>query len=202
MVAHARARSPSEPHRVSLEAREGMCDAAHRKQEFPMPNRLDSMMSKGAGKVKGVKARLEGLVGVFSTLAEQHAEVKVLLKRLQAAPDRRGELWPEIRRDLLAHERAEIREVYPALRGHTETMALAEHHDEEAAEIEDLIMDIDEGERDWQALFDELVRVVQRHATEEEKEIFPTVQKVIGDAVARQLDARFRAVHRQIVTAV
>lgn len=167
-----------------------------------MPNRMDSMMSKGAGKVKGVKARLEGLVGVFNTLCEQHAEVKVLLKRLQAAPDRRGELWPEIRRDLLAHERGEAREVYPALRDHAETRALAEHHDEEAAELEDLIMDIDEGQRDWQALFDELVTTVIRHAIEEEKEIFPKAQKAIGEDMARQLDARFRTIHKQIVTAV
>lgn len=77
-----------------------------------MPNRMDSMISKGAGMVKAVKARLEGLVGVFKTLAEQHGEVAALLKRLQHSPDKRSELWPEIRRELLSHERAELREVY------------------------------------------------------------------------------------------
>ena len=94
-----------------------------------MAHRLDTMISKGAGKVKGVKARLEGLVGVFNTLAEQHTEMKVLLRRLQAAPDRRSELWPEIRRELLSHERAEVREVFSMLRDRAETRAFAEHHD-------------------------------------------------------------------------
>ncbi|TMQ13574.1 MAG: hypothetical protein E6J90_28220 [Deltaproteobacteria bacterium] len=73
------------------------------------------MISKGAGKVKGVKARLDGLVGVFKTLAEQHGEVKVLLKRLQDKPEKKPELWPEIRRELLSHERGELRVVYRKL---------------------------------------------------------------------------------------
>src|SRR5262249_48663483 len=100
-------------------------------KEIAMPNRMDSMLSKGGGMMKGVKARLEGLTGVFRTLAEQHGEVAAMLKRLQSKPEKKAELWPEIRRELLSHERGEIREVYPVLRQHVQTRALAEHHDQE-----------------------------------------------------------------------
>jgi hemerythrin superfamily protein len=164
---------------------------------------MDSMIAKGAGKIKGVKARLDGLVGVFKTLAEQHGEVKVLLQRLQEKPEKKAELWPEIRRELLSHERGEKREVYPVLRQHTQTRALAEHHDQEAAEMETMIHKLDSGEvADWQALYDQLVDAVIHHAEEEEKEIFPKAQDAIGHEAAKDIDARFLAAKEQAATAV
>ena len=164
-----------------------------------MPNRMDSMISKGAGMVKAVKARLEGLVGVFKTLAEQHGEVAALLKRLQHSPDKRSELWPEIRRELLSHERAELREVYPVLRQYGETRVLAEHHDQEASELESLIQRLDLiTTDDWRPLFDQLVETVLHHANEEEEKIFPNAQDAIGHDAARELEQRFLSAKKQI----
>lgn len=163
-----------------------------------MANRMDSMMSKGAGVMKGVKARLDGLTGVFKTLAEQHGEVSAMLKRLQGKPEKKAELWPEIRRELLSHERGELREIYPVLRQYAQTRALAEHHDQEAAEMERLIERIDAAPVDgWQALIDELVDAVVHHANEEEANIFPKAQEAIGDEAAKQLEPRFLAAKRQ-----
>jgi hemerythrin superfamily protein len=156
------------------------------------------MMSKGAGMMKGVKARLDGLVGVFKTLAEQHGEVSAMLRRLQGKPEKKTELWPDIRRELLSHERAEMREVYPVLRQRVETRALAEHHDQEAAEMERLIERIDMAPADaWRALYDQLVDAVLHHANEEEAEIFPKAQQAIGEQAAKDLDARFLAAKKQ-----
>lgn len=163
-----------------------------------MPNRMDSMLSKGAGMVKGVKARLGGLVGVFKTLAEQHGEVSAMLKRLQDKPEKKSELWPEIRRELLSHERAEMREVYPVLREHAQTRALAEHHDQEAAELERLIERLDTSMTDdWIALYHQLVDTVVHHADEEESDIFPRAQQAIGERAAKDLEARFLAAKKQ-----
>lgn len=167
-----------------------------------MSIRMDSIISKGAGMVKGVKARLEGLVGVFMTLSEQHAEAKVLLKRLQDNPDRKGELWPEIRRALLSHERGEMRDVYPLLREHAETRALAEHHDEEAGDLERLIGKIDAADGDWRAIFDQLVTAVMQHAEEEERNIFPKAQKVLGDKQVKALTDRYLETQKQLADAV
>jgi hemerythrin superfamily protein len=173
------------------------------RKEIPMPNRMDSMISKGAGKVKAVKARLDGLIGVFQTLAEQHAEVKVLLRRLQDKPEKKPELWPDIRRELLSHERGELRAVYPALRQHMQTRALAEHHDQEAAEMETLIEKLDMAQAlDWQALYDQLVDTVIHHAEEEEKEIFPKAREALGDQMCKDLDARFLAAKQQAASSV
>jgi len=165
-----------------------------------MPNRMDSMLSKGAGVMKGFKARLEGLTGVFKTLAEQHGDVAAMLKRLQSKPEKKAELWPEIRRELLSHERGEMREVYPVLRQHVQTRALAEHHDQEAAEMERLIEQLDTATADdWRRLFDQLTDTVIHHANEEEGTIFPKAQEAIGDKAAKDLEARFLAAKKQIM---
>jgi len=165
-----------------------------------MPNRMDSMLSKGAGVMKGFKARLEGLTGVFKTLAEQHGEVAAMLKRLQSKPEKQAELWPEIRRELLSHERGEIREIYPVLRQHVQTRALAEHHDQEAAEMERLIEQLDTATADdWRRLFDQLTDTVIHHANEEENSIFPKAQEAIGDKAAKDLEARFLAAKNQLM---
>jgi hemerythrin superfamily protein len=167
-------------------------------KETVMPNRMDSILSKGAGVMKGVKARLDGLHGVFKTLAEQHGEVSSMLRRLQDKPEKKAELWPEIVRELLSHERAEMREIYPVLRQHPHTRALAEHHDQEAADLERLIEQLELGMGDWRALYDQLVDTVVRHAHEEENEIFPKAQAAIGDQMTKDLEARFLATKKQI----
>jgi iron-sulfur cluster repair protein YtfE (RIC family) len=164
-----------------------------------MPNRMDSMMSKGAGMMKGVKARLEGLTGVFKTLVEQHGEVVAMLKRLQSKPEKKPELWPEIRRELLSHERGEVREVYPVLRQHVQTRALAERHDQEAAELERLIERVDVAVADeWRPLYDQLVEAVVNHVNEEENDIFPKAQEAIGDKAAKELEPLFLAAQKQV----
>jgi len=123
-----------------------------------------------------------------------------MLKRLQSKPEKKAELWPEIRRELLSHERGEIREVYPVLRQHVQTRALAEHHDQEAAEMERLIEQLDTATADdWRRLFDQLADTVIHHANEEENEIFPKAQEAIGDQAAKELEARFLSAKQQLM---
>jgi hemerythrin superfamily protein len=170
-----------------------------------MPNRVDEVISQGMGKVKAVKARIEGLVGVFNTLAEQHGAVAALLKRVQSNPEKRVELWPKIRAELLSHEQSEIRELYPLLRQFPETLAFADHHDEEARDMTAMIQRLDELDpygTAWGAQFDELAAAVVHHATEEEEQkIFPEAQRVLGEDMARELDAKLLAVKQQIMNA-
>ena len=166
-----------------------------------MPNRIDSMLSHGMGKVKAVKARLSGLVGVFKTLAEQHGEVTALLERARTSDEKFTELWPTNRRELLSHEKAEMREVYPVLRARDATRQLAEHHDAEAAKLEQLIANVDElavASPARRELFQQLIDTVMEHAREEETDIFPKAQEAIGKSQAEALNAKFLGAKRQI----
>ena len=166
-----------------------------------MSNKMDSVIAKGTGKVKGVKARLSGLEGVFKTLSEQHGEAKAIIERIKSNPKKRAELWPTLKKELVSHERAEMREVYPELREHGETSAFADHHDEEASELDNLIQQLSAlavDSDEWGRLFSTLGDKVIHHATEEEKEIFPKAQPVIGDEMTETLDERFLATQRRI----
>jgi len=170
-----------------------------------MTSRVDSMIAKGTGVMKGLGARMHGLQGVFRTLAEQHGEVAALLKRVQGDDQKRAELWPKIRQELMSHEQAELREVYPALRERVETRALADHHDREAGELSVLIGQLDAtppSSSEWGALFDQLVTRVEHHVHEEEHDIFPRAQDVIGVERAKQLEPRFLAAKQQLAAAV
>ena len=82
-----------------------------------MPNPIENIAAKAAGKVGAIEAMAKGLNGVFVTLAEQHHEACVLLSRAEGTKDaeKRRELWTEIKKQLVSHERAELAEVYPAL---------------------------------------------------------------------------------------
>lgn len=168
-------------------------------------NRIDSVLSHGLGKVKAVKARLAGLVGVFKTLTEQHGEVTALLERAKASDERFRELWPEIRRELKSHEEAEVLEVYPVLYQHDATISLADHHDAEAGRMEQVIAQIDElaiGSDDRRELFQRLIDMVKHHAGEEERTIFPKAQQAIGKDRAHQLDAVFLAAKKRIASSM
>jgi hemerythrin superfamily protein len=162
---------------------------------------MDSMLSHGMGKVKAVKARLSGLVGVFKTLAEQHGEVAALLERARTSDEKFTQLWPTIRRELLSHEKAELREVYPVLRARDATRALAEHHDAEASELEQMITNLDAlaiGSPARRELYHRLVDMVLHHAREEESDIFPKAQDAIGKPEAAALESRFLMAKDQI----
>jgi hemerythrin superfamily protein len=166
---------------------------------------MDSFVSKGKGAVKAVEARLHGLVGVFKTLSEQHGEASALLRRAKRDPDKRVDLWPKIRQELVSHERAELSEVYPALCMHPETLALAERHEVEASQLSSLIDRIHTTEMSstaWEQLFDQLIELVEQHAKEEENEIFPKAQETIGAARAKKLEPRFLAAKKQIAASL
>jgi len=146
--------------------------------------------------------RGDGLLGVFSTLAEQHNQVAAMLAQLQQDPSTRDAQWPMVRRELVSHEHSEVRELYPVLRQYEALRALADHHDEEARELDALIgrldtLDIDSNE--WGDVLDTLVTTVLHHAKEEEEQnIFPAAQEAIGEARAIELDAKVQLAKQQL----
>jgi hemerythrin superfamily protein len=159
-----------------------------------MPNRMDSIVSHGMGKMKGVKARLSGLVGVFKTLAEQHGEVLSLIDRAKNSDDKFRELWPDIRRELVSHEKAELRVLFPELRMYGELRALADQHDAAAQDLEQMIVELDDlqvGTQEFGDAYARFADAVREHADDEEKVIFPKAQQVIGRPRAEALVAPF-----------
>src|SRR5437868_2871676 len=116
-----------------------------RSKELAMPNSLEKAASKTMGTVKGAKATLKGLSGVFKKLMQEHGEVAALMERVSMSSEDsvRRELYPTIRKELLAHEKGELKAVYPVLGQYAETVDIAETHAREASELEAAIKTLD-----------------------------------------------------------
>jgi hemerythrin superfamily protein len=161
-----------------------------------MPNSAEKLASKAMGAMKTVKATAEGLTGVFKHLATEHGEVTALLLRVKSSSDVdvRRQLFPKIRSELLSHEKAELREVFPAFEKHTELAAMAKDHEKEAGDLEQLIEELHAmpfEDAAWAPKFAELADLVSDHAKEEEDDYFPVAQRVLGKEEADRLLERF-----------
>jgi hemerythrin superfamily protein len=168
-----------------------------------MPNALEELASKGAGKVAAATAKLKGLDGVFTTLAEQHQEAATLLKRAVASDsaEKQADLWRTLRRELLSHERAELDVVYPAIEQSGDG-SLVRKHAQEAEELEHQIAILDAlpyGADDWKAALEQLERLVGSHAHEEENGFFPRAQRLLSKEQNADIEARFKASKQAIL---
>ena len=163
-----------------------------------MSNTIEQLSAKAAGTVKAVKAGFNGLRGVFLHLAEEHGEVGALMKQLRKSTDveARRAHFRKIRAELLAHERAELAEVYPPLTHHDSTRELVVLHNQEATQLEAAIRAVDAvdpGSDAWGQAFERLFALVQQHVEEEEKDFFPKAQAAIGDEATEALLTRYEA---------
>jgi hemerythrin superfamily protein len=174
---------------------------------FRMPNPIEKMAAKGAGKIAAVEARAKGLTGVFNKLAEQHKQAAVLLKRAANTDDpaQREELWREIRRELLSHERGELNAVYPALKQEPATRDIAREHNAEVPELEAAIAQIDRAgftSSEWKPLVQQLTALVTEHANEEENVFFPRAQEALGKEKAAKLEEPFIAAKKRAADSI
>lgn len=163
-----------------------------------MPNALERAASELMGAAKDVQARFKGLSGVFMHLMEEHGKVSALMKRVALSEDLevRAKLYPTIRSELLAHEKGELKVVYPELSHFPETTSIAAAHAHHASELEAELMELDAlsfNSPSWAPAFERLVKLVDEHVTIEEREYFPLAQKVLGDERAEALLAPFEA---------
>jgi hypothetical protein len=157
-----------------------------------MTHKVEELASKAFGVFKGAQAAFEGIDGVFRHLVREHGEATALLMRLKfsADPTLRAELWPAIRRELLAHEEAEMRVVYPALRGVADTRGMAVEHDRDAEELKQAIDEqhaIAVDSELWQPGLERLIQLVQEHVRDEEEEYFPIADRAFEDSSAELL---------------
>jgi hemerythrin superfamily protein len=141
---------------------------------------------------------VKGLHGVFKRLTEEHGEVSALLMRVKSTSDPgvRSRLFPDIRRELLAHETGERRAVYPAFRQYPELAGIGDEHEAEAKLLEqalDQLATTDCADASWGTRFELLVKLVKRHTEEEENRYFPEASRILGKEESERLEAEYMA---------
>lgn len=154
--------------------------------------------SKAAGTAKGIAKALEGYPGIFHHLAGEHAEVSALMKRVASSSEDssvREELFPEIRKNLLAHAHAEEEEFYSALRNYPEVEPIVSRCLDEHHKVEEYLGELESGNKatkTWGELFGRMMRAVETHVEREEKELFPKARELLTEDRAREMEERYQ----------
>jgi hemerythrin superfamily protein len=120
-------------------------------------------------------------VNAIDLLKQQHREVEKLFKKIEkAGPEEKEKLFDELADSLAVHAAIEEQHFYPATKD-ARTEELLEEAVEEHLSVKRIIADLLEMEPD-DAQFDAKMKVLQEqvehHVEEEEKELFPKVQKL------------------------
>lgn len=158
--------------------------------------------SEVAGAGKGAAKALEGYSGIFHHLAGEHAEVSMLMKRVAGSTDAqsREKLFPEIRRNLLAHAQGEEEEFYPALRKYPELEAMVDKSLNEHREIEQFLEQLnaeDKSTKEWGDGFEQLMHAVEKHVDHEENQLFPKANDLVESDEAKEMEGRYERVEER-----
>jgi hemerythrin superfamily protein len=162
-----------------------------------MKDELSKAAAKAAGMAKGAGKALAGQTGILRHLAAEHAEVSLTMKRIADAPPTartRDELFPGLKRDLLAHAKAEEKVFYPALRSNAELAPLVERSLAQHRVVEELLGRLATGDKStsrWIADFESLMHAVEEHVELEENRIFPEAKDVTDGEQRSALLDRF-----------
>ena len=141
-------------------------------------------------------------VDAITLLKKDHEKVRGLLKRLESAADRGSDsaeqLLAQVDREVKIHSQVEEEIFYPAFKEAARSKkdsqlffeATEEHH------VVDLVMpevQAENGDEQFAAKTKVLKELIEHHADEEEKEMFPKAKKLIGREELQELGRRIKA---------
>jgi hemerythrin superfamily protein len=151
------------------------------------------------------RAPLSKGADVLSLLRRDHEKVRKLLAELESSrsADRQASLLEQIENELEMHTHVEEEIFYPAFHDRARTKedrqlyyeALEEHHAVDVILPE--VKRADRGSDKFSARAKVLKEIVEHHAGEEEKEMFPRARKIMKPAELRELGARVAARKRE-----
>ena len=118
-------------------------------------------------------------------LTDQHQQVRRLFEAVagSSASDRRDAFEPLVRM-LAVHETAEELVIYPAIRNAGDEgnrIADARLHEEDQAKTLADLEKLDPSSSDFESLFTDFRAAVEAHAENEEREVFPLLEKISDD---------------------
>jgi hemerythrin superfamily protein len=138
-------------------------------------------------------------------LKHEHEHAKQTFTQIRAARgEQRGRLWTALKPELKVHEEMEEEALYGPIVDEAEAdESLKEwdaHHQEEVAELEALVEEIDEldpaGE-DWLEKLGELHETLEHHIAEEEGDIWPRIERLWDRARREQAGEQMEQIKRR-----
>lgn len=128
-------------------------------------------------------------------LLEDHARIRNLLERASETedPDARGELFQQLKGELMLHERKEEEVLYPALQNHPRAREIVLEGYEEHHVADTILHELeatDTSDERWAAKLKVLKENLEHHIEEEEKEMFDKARQVFDRNELKSLGER------------
>ena len=133
---------------------------------------------------------------VVDLIMQDHREVERLFDELRTQPEKRPLSVPVLVGLLTAHSRAEEAEVYPVARDEAGATDLVAHSQQEHAEADQLLQELQQtapDSPDFDEVLERLVEAVTHHVEEEESEVLPTMRGALDAARLEELGEAFAA---------
>lgn len=121
-------------------------------------------------------------MNITTLLKEDHREVESLITELEGSPSK--ETFLKLKQSLDLHAQIEETIFYPALEENDNTEDLVDEAYQEHDEVKDLLAEMastDVDGEDFQDLLAQLKDSINHHVEEEENELFPKAQKILGE---------------------
>ena len=130
---------------------------------------------------------------IIEMLKQDHQEAAAMMDRIESAGA--GDpsvmtVFTQLKEALTLHTQIEEQIFYPALRNNDETEDQIEESFEEHQEVKDLLSQMSgmQGDNDeFMSLMSELRDAIEHHVEEEENELFPQAQQILGGSRLQEM---------------
>jgi hemerythrin superfamily protein len=132
-------------------------------------------------------------MNVIELLKNDHQEASSLMEQIELADkgDRSAkELFTQLKQALTLHTQVEEQIFYPALKSFEETKDMVPEALEEHQEVDELLAEmtaLSPGNDEFMDKLTELRDSVEHHVEEEENEMFPKAEKVLGESRLQEM---------------
>ncbi|WP_437588293.1 hemerythrin domain-containing protein [Sorangium sp. So ce1000] len=129
-----------------------------------------------------------------SLLEKQHRKVESLFKQLESGRAEPALVLAELANELAAHMAIEQETFYPAVRQIKEDLILESYEEHAIAELAlKRLLSTSPEDSAFKARVTTLKELIQHHVEEEEEELFPAVEKVVGEERLTELGRSMKA---------
>lgn len=132
-------------------------------------------------------------MNIIDMLKQDHQEAAAMMDRIESAGEGESSVkttFDQLKRALTLHTQIEETIFYPALRNNEETADQISDSFEEHQEVKDLLAEmagLQAGNEEFIGLMSDLRNAVEHHVEEEENELFPKAQKILGESRLQEM---------------
>lgn len=139
-------------------------------------------------------------MNAINVLTKDHRKVEELFSQIESGEGDRMEVFKQINDELTLHAQVEETLFYPELELKGETSEQVQHSYEEHLEAKNLLAELSAGNPDdegWMSKLQKLKESVNHHVQEEESELFPKAEEILGEERLESLGEKIESMKKR-----